>query len=411
MAQKNRKIKAGKKIIVAVIFLILLLAIIIAMPKTPKSSVVSGEDIAKASLKNNYGEKGIYAGQHQFKDYWARDSFFASFGALSIGDKEIVKKNLELFLEGQKNDGQLPLRVGQKDFYILKLAGFQLGQEVPVYNEDKNSNIPLDQNCLAIIIAEHYTNKTNDIEFARNNFKRLENAFLWLEKKDADKNFLVEEDAYGGWTDSIKKKGEVLYSNVCFYKAAESLGKIQEYIGLNNTYSEKAEKINESINRIFWNGNYYDDFIFQGENFEYFSSDGNLLAVLWGIASNNHSEKILQSTNSFGIRSEKGILNTNKQYPKTMKSPELAFVDLSDYHDSLYWLWLSGLDAAVLKKSGHPEQAEKVLANMEKAFKKYGTVFEVYEKNGEPVQRLFYKAEHPFAWSAGMYLYAKDYGE
>lgn len=36
---------------------------------------------------------------------------------------------------------------------------------------------------------------------------------------------------------------------------------------------------------------------------------------------------------------------------------------------------------------------------------KYNGVYEIYEKNGKPVKRMFYQSEHPFAWSAGLYLW------
>ncbi len=39
---------------------------------------------------------------------------------------------------------------------------------------------------------------------------------------------------------------------------------------------------------------------------------------------------------------------------------------------------------------------------------KYNGVYEVYEKDGTPLKRIFYRSEHPFAWSAGLFLYASE---
>jgi hypothetical protein len=33
-------------------------------------------------------------------------------------------------------------------------------------------------------------------------------------------------------------------------------------------------------------------------------------------------------------------------------------------------------------------------------------VAEVYERDGAPLSRFFYQAEIPFAWNAGLYVYA-----
>jgi glycogen debranching enzyme len=48
--------------------------------------------LAKRDLLACFGTNGILAGRHHFDDYWARDSFFASFGCLAIKEHEIVKK-------------------------------------------------------------------------------------------------------------------------------------------------------------------------------------------------------------------------------------------------------------------------------------------------------------------------------
>lgn len=397
-----------KKSFLIIAFLLIMVLVALLIPKIPKESFLTGEEIAIQALKSNYGEKGIYAGQHQFKDYWARDSFFASLGAISIGDYEIVKKNLELFAENQKEDGQIPLRVGAKriEWHFL---GIHPKQEIARYTEDKKKNTPLDQNCLYIIVAEAYINKTQNYAFGKKHYKSLESALEWLERKDSDKNLLVEEDEFAGWTDSLKKKGEVLFTNVCYYKSTASLGKIQEHLGKENTYFEKSEKIKRAINDNFWNGEYFIDFIYENEKKEYFSTEANLLAIAWNVSNASQSEKIMQSIGKFGLRSYTGILNSGKKYPLSLKSGFLIAVGLEDYHDGLYWGWISALDAIALKKTNQSQKSVEVLRNMELLFKKYGEVYEVYEKSGEPVQRILYRSERPFAWSAGMYLYAKNY--
>jgi len=54
--------------------------------KQIKSNLVikKARAIAADCLRRCYDANGIVAGRHQFNDYWARDSFFASFGALEI---------------------------------------------------------------------------------------------------------------------------------------------------------------------------------------------------------------------------------------------------------------------------------------------------------------------------------------
>ena len=49
-------------------------------------------EIAKLTLRSNYTDAGIVAGKDHFSDVWARDSLFASFGSIALGDTEVVKK-------------------------------------------------------------------------------------------------------------------------------------------------------------------------------------------------------------------------------------------------------------------------------------------------------------------------------
>ena len=117
------------------------------------------ESIAKNSLRKCYKKHGIVAGATHFNYFWARDSFYASWGALEIGDHKIVKKNLESFIKYQKNDGQIPLRIGATSLsQWLALAGIKLKhKEVAEYNQDKGFKSAIDPNLLFIITFHKYT--------------------------------------------------------------------------------------------------------------------------------------------------------------------------------------------------------------------------------------------------------------
>jgi glycogen debranching enzyme len=128
------------------------------------SNLKKAKEIAERELKACYGKHGIFAGTNHFKDYWARDSFFASLGCLVINDEKIVKKNLELFLDNIKA-GQLPLRIGKSSFgVVLSYLGLKSkdSKRKPIYRIDKINAIPKDQNSLFIISLYEYYKKTKD---------------------------------------------------------------------------------------------------------------------------------------------------------------------------------------------------------------------------------------------------------
>ena len=86
-----------------------------------KSNIQKAYDISKKCLRACYSDLGIYAGKTHFEDYWARDGLYASLGSTAIGDCSQAKKELLLLLSFQKQDGQLPLRIGS-NFIITKLS-------------------------------------------------------------------------------------------------------------------------------------------------------------------------------------------------------------------------------------------------------------------------------------------------
>ena len=95
------------------------------------------------------------------------------------------------------------------------------------------------------------------------------------------------------------------------------------------------------------------------------------------------------------------------RYPFWRTGPFQFLVGMADYHNR-GCLWLQpGITYAIsLWKVGQKKEAKEFLERIAKHIVKYNGVYEVYEKDGTPVKRLFYQSEHPFAWSAGLFLYA-----
>ena len=383
----------------------MLLLVLLIMP----FSIATSEDIAKHDLKALYQEEGIYAGPNQFSDYWARDALFATLGANSIGDYDISKKQLELFIKYQNIDGQIPMRVGDYDI-TLKLLGININQgQRPRYEQDKLFSNPRDQNCLFVIAAEDYIVKSGDIQFARENFHNFENAITWLASKDDSNNFLIDEGEYAGWTDSVKKNGEVLYTNVCYYRSLKAMSNIAHIVENEpeaQLYDLWARLVHKRINDNFWlDDGYYADWIHDGTTYTYFSTDGNVLAILWGVADEQKAKSILSYAESNKISEGFGVKTTYPEYKTALISPVNIFAGIPDYHTEMRWLWVSCFYAKALNENGFENRATDELAEINAGIEKQGEVYEVYDSDGEPINRLFYKAEHPFAWSSGVCTY------
>ncbi|MFC1771418.1 amylo-alpha-1,6-glucosidase [Candidatus Margulisiibacteriota bacterium] len=376
-----------------------------SIPPTEKAMIAKAYKIAHNTLRGRYSDKGIRAGKTHFSDIWARDSFFASFGCLSIGDKRIVKANLQTMLKFMRHNGQIPLRIGQKNM-MMKLMGLRWGWQ-PVYREDKKNCLPVDSNSLFIIVIAKYLEVSNDIDFVRANFLKARKIIEWNFTMDKDNDLLLEEEEYASWTDSLRKRGKVLYSNVLHYKAVKSfalISKILNETAAKDHYSELALKIKAKINEQFWNGQYYIDWIHKHRH-KYFSTDGNMLAIVFDLADKNKAMKIQECIREFDM--DHGF-TTQTNYPKYHYRhifPLFYPIRLPDYHNGLQWLWIGCVDAVAKHKIGMETEARKLLLKLARKIDEYNGVYEVYF-NGKPVKRFFYKSEKSFAWSAGLFIWA-----
>jgi glycogen debranching enzyme len=403
----NNKMKPNstKKILTVILTSIKHLYSKINKPKSNKRLIEKAFNMALTTLRNRYTKTGIIAGKTHFSDIWLRDSCFASLGSLSVGDTNIVKTNLTTVLKFIKDDGQIPLRVGQKHMF-LKFLGFT-GQTKARFIEDKGVSIPTDSNSLFLIIAEKYISQTNDLQFAEQYFAKLKLAINWNFTMDQDNDLLIEEGPYANWADSLRKRGKVLYTNVLHFAALDSFSKICALVSNKKEathYNELKNLVKDKINQLFWNGNYFIDWIHKHKH-SYFSTDGNVLAIIFNLADSQQSSSIQQCIHEFDLDH---AFSTETNFPKYKGKhifPLFYPINMYDYHNGLQWLWIGCADAVAKHQAGLTTEAEELLTRMAKKIIKYRGVYEVYYDN-KPLKRLIYKSEQGFAWSSGMFVWA-----
>jgi glycogen debranching enzyme len=346
-----------------------------------KSEISKAYKVAVKALRKNYSDLGILAGTKHFDDLWARDAMFASLGALELGDFKAVRKSLQNLLKYQREDGLLPYRVGTKSS-ILKLLGFRSKGIFPRYLDELGRSEVKDSNSLVVIIANEYLKKSKDISFAKDNFSKFKRAL------DYYGDYLIEERPYANWADSVPKIGKVLYTNVIFWKATVALEEIAKKIG-RKYFSRKPGFLKRRISRVFWNGEYFRD----SDSSQILSADGNVLAIVSGLANEKQKKSILESMKKRKMIGDH-LSMSSPRYEEASNYHTL--LGMKDYHN-LNWLWVDALYGMIEKK---------MLQNVAKRINEYGVVYEIYEQNGKPVNRFFYKSERDFAWSAGLFIYA-----
>ena len=156
-----------------------------SMPKDNiEKAIKKGYEMALETLRDRYCERGILASVGHFSDVWTRDSCFATFGSLAVGDTDIAKTNLNTLAKYMKPDGQLPLRVGSKSF-LLKYFGFP-GKIEGRYSEDKGVSLPVDNNSLFTISLYQYIEKTNDLDYFKTQYDTFKTIIDWNFSRDLD---------------------------------------------------------------------------------------------------------------------------------------------------------------------------------------------------------------------------------
>ncbi len=374
----------------------------------PDKNIQYATQIAKRDLLCCVTDSGIVAGAHHFVDLWARDSFFATFGLFDKKDLQITKKTIQTFLQFQRPDGLVPYRVMRSKTSISKYLGKPTYLRSPKANfrsHQSGAHVP-DGGLLAIIASREYIVRSNDITFLTKNYSSLLKNIQWYEKKFDNK--LISEWFLCEWADAVLKVGNTLYTNVLYWKALEDMvwlaGKIKKTKDVQQ-YQKLQATIGKRINEVLWNGSYFSDWN-DWKRQDFFAAHPNMLAIIFGLATRQQTQSILAYAKTHSLVG--WTLKTNiPDYPWWRTGPFQAIVGVPDYHNGIRWLQPGIVYAMALRKAGKTQEAKHILTAIGKKVIEHDGAHEVYEQNGRPVNRLFYRSEQPFAWSAGLFLWAQ----
>ncbi|MEA1926071.1 MAG: amylo-alpha-1,6-glucosidase [Patescibacteria group bacterium] len=373
--------------------------------KTTNTIETAGK-IARKNLQSCYLNKKVLASPGKFSDYWARDTFWAMAGMLAVGDFEIAKSSLEFFLKYQREDGKIPRKVILEWDSVKYLFGKKIKRNSPkpVYTGIVRPFHSMDDNSLLVIAAREYIKKSGNFKFAEENYIILKKTIDWYESKLS--RGLIKEFFLSNWMDTIFKFGKVLYTNVLYCEALNSMREIALTAKRNTDseyYFEKSENVKGKINDYFWNGEFYND----QPGRRIFDSAGNILACYFGIAPRIRVRKVLDRMEK--IKGEKVLLPTvNPRYSIWRVNPLAIIFGLPEYHNGVSWLWIDLLAVIVKHRSGRREEALKDLERIAEIIIKQKTVYETYFNDGRPFKKIFWKSEASFAWNSGIFLQTCD---
>ena len=362
-----------------------------------------------------HGSKEVlHAGYRNFSESWARDFGFAAYGLLTLKQYEPVKETLEAFFHHQTAIGQLPVKLHSVDVVTRFLHSF-FGREQPNELMLKPKYISghgapsLDGQGLLVIAALEYTQETGDTRFLEEHWGKLQAAMRWLEnyRKLASEDPLLYQGAFADWADSIARHGRVLYTNVVYWKALSEMAIAATRLDLHQEavdYFVQAEKVLRAINRYFWRPDL--GYFITSDELTQLSSDGNLLAIAWGLATQEQAESILSVMERARMAEPVPTRVTYPSYPRHLIAMENLLGGMGNYHTDASWLWIGAWHVISLVKVGHLEEAQQLVTRILKVIVQDRQVNEVHAPNGKPLSSMWYTAEAPLTWNAGMIIYA-----
>jgi glycogen debranching enzyme len=362
--------------------------------------------IAVRDLRACYNPDGIVAGRLKFNAYWARDGFWASFGALALGDHTQALAELDTFIKYQFPSGKLPVRV---EFVGHHFTGYNTLRTRPkvVARAGGIFSDPIDPSALFIIAAREYLDRSGDLSFCHRFDPIMDQALRWVMSHDRDGDGLIESYWLADWMDSILKFNKVFNLNVIYYeglRAYAALKALNHQADTSEEFTRVAARVYERL-QIFWTGTYFTDWIW-GTKRGGFSSDGNVLAMLFGVATPDQAQRILAYIHERRLDTDTPLQVCDPVYPSWRVFPMYYLAGIADYHRTMIWPWLGTLNAVCKARYGDRAAALADLARIGAWYLRYNGVNEVYDHGGKPISRRFYTAEIPFAWNAGLYIYA-----
>lgn len=377
---------------------------------------------AKEIILNNKIDNGIRAG-HYYPEFWIRDAFISTLGMVASRDKnliEMAKRIIDVASRYQKFTGQIPNKISSGDKVCFGEGGC------------------VDSSLWYPIAVLNFYNSTEDLNFLKSHYKKINNALNWALCLDQNNDWLIETNEGSDWMDLLLRSGRVLYDNVLLYKALKDADEISRIFNKEEKFGWIAENLKDSINLFFWptkdnlekikkdyghtgiekdveilgveldkERNYYlADLGFRKFDSR-FDSFANLLAVLFDVADDDKKSRILKY-----IETEK----IDEPYPLKVLHPPIQRTDPfwnfyfrwselpylqepGNYHNGGIWPFVGGFYIATLKKEGRPfeKKFEKLIESCKLENWRFS---EWLNSEGKP------RGSANQSWSAAMLLYA-----
>lgn len=396
----------------------------------PRKMIHEGYKQAIKILKECTSDIGFKASalDEGYDEVWGRDSMITLLGAISSGDKELQKAaraSLATLRKYQTGLGLIP-------------------NNVDVKNREPQYRAYMDGTLWYILGVHFYYKNTGDTKFLKAHEKSIEKGLSWMRHQDVDNFGLVSTQESSNWMDLFSVRGKTLYDNALYYAALRvckersrarlayisfqhifwihesqamlterlrELSRLEKEVKNIRYLEDELIRIMKTCSNLGWRP-YFLAFYGFREYGDWFDSLGNMLAILFGLATPAQSKMILDFAGQVGISEPHPI---KAIYPPIFPGErewrdyyKIGNLNLPHhYHNGGIWPFIGGFYVAALVKTKRMREAKSALEQLAMANykgKKYEWEFNewLHGATGNP---MGYEKQ---AWSASMYIFAYD---
>lgn len=393
--------------------------------------------IARRILLGNIAEREwggerrpvLLTGGMKYLELWGRDSA-ASLSALPGTHREVWRNTLEAFLDHQRPDGLLPRRVagfGNAERNLRSIVthrgvslpvslrlrpeyrtvGYAGGSQLVKRLAKKiffgTAGEPKDTNPLLLLSLALYARDEPD--FLIRHEAAVRKALAYVERHTHDG--LLWQNDHEDWLDVYGRQGHLLYTNALYLASLTELARAFRSCdrGMAADLVRQARRVRERL-RDLWDsesGHFISHHDGQ-EAHRQFATDGNMLALLTGLADDRQRKDILDNLER--IVDDHGYVPiVTPGYPASMQSG-LRRVFTWKYRDGrLLKPWIQAL-AAKAVAGERPDLARRLLLPVARIFVEHGCCEVMNGDTGRPHQFFLTRTEKRFTVAAALFLEA-----
>jgi hypothetical protein len=310
-------------------------------------------------------------GEGNYAALWTRDFAYMVENALDLLPSQDVERAILYLLKGQRSDGCIPDRV-QAD----ELAVFSAG---PVGNP--LGDPPTDNSQFMVKLVSDYVKQTKNLDFFKKVSQQLIDAMNYTPRSESGLVYIYPELPHSpyGFTDTIQKTGELLFSTLLYWEACKRLGELFRQVDklqIADDFKSRAEMIETNLMKLW-----------DSETGMFFAASVDCRQVdIWGNAYAIYigyplGEKKKQITNflakHFEIYTYKGQVRHLTEPNAWQKT--LIPIKPGTYQNGAFWGTASGWIAYALADE-YPDKAKKIFAELISFYQQTGP-YECINKN------------------------------